>query len=60
MWKTPKFIPIRVLNVRTGEVVDFWGRCSVCKAKNIAKSYDKRTKFTDLKVYRNVKNPLYS
>ena len=54
-----KLTALRVVNKKTGEVIDFLRGCSIRKAKNLAKGYDKRVNFTDLRVYRNVENPFY-
>ena len=54
-----EIVPLRIVNERTGEVFDFWHGWSMRQAKKYARGFDKHAKFTDLKVYRNVRNPLY-
>ena len=54
-----EYIPIRIVNTVTGEVFDFLRCWSVRKAKQAAQGGYKRIKFTDLRIYRNVKNPFF-
>ena len=55
-----EYIPFRIVNNVTGEVIDFLRGWSLRRAKQVAQGGNKRVKFTDLRIYRNVKNPFYS
>ncbi|MBE7085463.1 MAG: hypothetical protein E7368_05365 [Clostridiales bacterium] len=54
-----KTVTYRVVNKKSGIVVDMFGKRSRKYAKEVGLSLAKGTKVSDLEIYHNIPNPFY-